>query len=274
MADSALHYDAGGGGPPLLLIHGHPFDRRMWEPQLRGLSDAFRVVAPDLPGYGRSPRTEGTVPMRRLADAVLALIGDLGLGRPVVAGLSMGGLVAMELVIAHPERIAGVALCATTAQPVTDEEARRRRASADEMEAEGMLRVTLEMAGRLFGPRARRDPDLVSFVVDMMLHAPPSGAAAAVRGRAERPDYRPLLRGLTVPALVVAGDSDPYAPEPVVEELVGALRSPTVFRLPGVGHLPNLEAPEAFNAALRSFAAEALDRPASTPTTTPTKGAG
>jgi 3-oxoadipate enol-lactonase len=258
MAAEQLHYDARGDGPPLVLVHGHPFDRRMWAPQLSGLAGDFRVVACDLPGYGRSPRTAGTVSMRELADAVIGLIEALALRRPVVAGLSMGGLVAMELVIARPDLVAGVALCATTAQPATAEEARRRRESADELEAGGTLALALEMAGRLFGPRARRDPDLVSFVIDMMLHAPPSGAAAAVRGRAQRPDYRPLLRRSTMPALVVAGDSDPYAPEPVVAELVGSLPNPTVVRLAGVGHLPNLEAPDAFNAALRSFAARVM----------------
>jgi pimeloyl-ACP methyl ester carboxylesterase len=183
----------------------------------------------------------------------------LGLKRPVVVGLSMGGLIAMELALTRPREISGVALCATTAQAVTAQEARERRARAAEIEAEGMLGPALEMAGRLFGPRARRDADLVAFVMGMMLHAPPAGAAAALRARAERPDYAALLPGLAVPSLVIAGDGDTYAPEPVVEQLVGALPSPRVVRLPGVGHLPNLEAPKAFAAALAEFAGEVAD---------------
>jgi 3-oxoadipate enol-lactonase len=86
-------------------------------------------------------------------------------------------------------------------------------------------------------------------VLSMMLRTSPSGAAAALRGRAERPDYCALLPGLQVPALVIAGDHDPYADENVVAELP----HPNVVRLPGTGHLPNLEAPAAFDRAVHDF---------------------
>jgi 3-oxoadipate enol-lactonase len=185
---------------------------------------------------------------------VLALADRLGIGRFAVAGLSMGGLVAMELGLRAPGRVAGVALVATTAAPVTDAEAAERRATADRIERDGILDLALDMASKLFGPAARRNPDIVQPIVSLMLRTPPAGAAAAVRGRAERPDYSTLLRGLTAPALVIAGDHDAYADEAVVAQLVGALPAPKVVRLAGVGHLPNLEAPAAFDAALRAFA--------------------
>jgi pimeloyl-ACP methyl ester carboxylesterase len=164
----------------------------------------------------------------------------------------------MELGLRHPDRVAGVALVATTAAPVTAAEADDRRAAADRIERDGILDLALDMAGKLFGPVARRDPAIVEPVVSMMLRTSPAGAAAALRGRAERPDYATLLRGLTVPALVVAGDHDAYADEAVVAQLVGALPAPEVVRLPGTGHLPNLEAPAAFDAALGAFVARVL----------------
>jgi pimeloyl-ACP methyl ester carboxylesterase len=109
------------------------------------------------------------------------------------------------------------------------------------------------MAGKLFGPAARQRPDIVEPVISMMLRTPPAGAAAALRGRAERPDYSSLLRGLRVPAMVIAGDHDRYADESVIAQLVGALPEPEVVRLPGTGHMPNLEDPDAFNAAVAAF---------------------
>lgn len=252
----SLAHDDRGSGPAVVLIHGHPFDRRMWAPQLDALADRLRVVAPDLPGYGESPPgPEPVMTMRALADAVLGLMDDRGIDRATVAGLSMGGLVAMELALAHPDRVAGVVLAATTAAPVDAAEAQAREAQARTLEREGTLPLALEMAGRLFGPAARRDPDLVGGVLTMMLHAQPAGAAAALRGRARRPDYAALLGGLQVPALVIAGDHDGFADETVVDQLVSALPDPTVERLPGVGHLPNLEAPDRFDAALLAFVA-------------------
>jgi 3-oxoadipate enol-lactonase len=118
------------------------------------------------------------------------LLDDLGVDRAVVVGLSMGGLVAMELALRHSERLLGTVFAATTAAPVTPEEAARRRAVADDLERNGMLAHAFGMAGKLFGPSARRDPDLVESVFGMMVHTSPEGAAAALRGRAERPATR------------------------------------------------------------------------------------
>jgi len=254
MSHDLLGHDEAGEGPALVLLHGHPFDRRMWAPQLRSLSTDFRVLAPDLPGYGASPPRGRTVSMGELAEAVVRFADALDVPRAIVVGLSMGGLVAMELALRAPDRVDGVVLAATTAAPVTPTEATQRRETADRLERDGMLDLALEMAAKLFGPAARRNPGIVAPVLSMMLHAPPAGAAAALRGRAERPDYRALLPGLGVPSLVVAGDHDGYADEAVVAELVAALPDPDVVRLPGSGHLPNLEAPADFDAAVRGFA--------------------
>src|SRR5437660_6984016 len=115
-----LAYDDSGSGAAVVLIHGHPFNRTMWAPQIQPLVTAgFRIVAPDLRGYGDSAVTEGTVAMRELADDVSGLIAHLEIKRAAVIGLSMGGLVAMELVLANPARFWAIGLVATTAAPVS-----------------------------------------------------------------------------------------------------------------------------------------------------------
>lgn len=246
-------YDDRGTGDAMLFVHGHPFDRRMWGPQLDALQDELRVVALDLPGYGGSPPRGTTITMRELATAAIELLDDLQIERATVVGLSMGGLVAMELGLGWPDRVDGLVLAATTAAPVTPEEAEHRRDLADRVEREGPLALVVEMAARLFGPVARHDPELLRAVLDMMVSTPPGGAAAALRGRAERPDYATLLQELTVPALVVAGRHDAYAAGGVTEQLIGALPDPDVVHFEQSGHLPNLEEPERFNAVVRSF---------------------
>lgn len=115
-----LAYDERGEGDVVVLVHGHPFDRTLWAPQLAGLASDLRVLAPDPPGYGQSPVRAGTVIMRELADAVLELLDALEVKRSTIVGLSMGGLVAMELALARPARVHGVVLAATTATAVTD----------------------------------------------------------------------------------------------------------------------------------------------------------
>ena len=114
-----------------------------------------------------------------------------------------------------------------------------------------MVPVAETMGPRLFGP----DPGeaLTAQITEMMLATNPLGAAAALRGRAQRPDYRPILRSLRISSFVCTGDHDGYSTAEVTSELVGCLRDPEVVLLKDVGHLPNLEQADAFNDHLLAF---------------------
>src|SRR6201986_2556984 len=147
-----LAHDDVGDGPVVVLLPGHPFNRGMWAPQLTALRDRFRVIAPDLRGYGDSPVTPGTVPMAQLAADVGHLLDAKGITTAALAGLSMGGLVVMELAAAQPHRWWAYAFIATTAQRGTADEQQARRASARTMEEQGMRPVAEQMAERLLGP--------------------------------------------------------------------------------------------------------------------------
>ena len=251
-----LAHDDAGDGPAVVLIHGHPFNRTMWAPQLAALRDRFRVIVPDLRGYGDSPVTPGTVPMAQLAADVSHLLDRKEIATAALVGLSMGGLVVMELAAAQPDRWRAYAFVATTAARSTPEERAARLASARTLDEQGMRPVAEEMAARLFGPDAA--PELKAAIMAMMLATNPAGAAAAVRGRAERPDYQPVLPTLRAPALVCTGDHDSYSTAEITRELAGCLPDPEVVLLAGVGHLPNLEQPDEFNQHLLSFLTRAL----------------
>jgi pimeloyl-ACP methyl ester carboxylesterase len=248
-----LAYDDSGTGECVVLIHGHPFDRTLWQPQLVALRDDFRVVAPDLRGFGRSPVTEHLVTMRELAADIEELLGNLGIGRAAVVGLSMGGLVTMELAVSQPERYWAIGLVATTMEPPTSAERAGRRERADAVERDGIQVLVDYMHAGVYGPDC---PEAVRTRVDAMMSATPlAGAAAALRGRAERPDYRALLSGINIPALVCAGSADPWSNATVTAEIVAHLEHPELMLIDGVGHLPNLEAQDEFNDILRAFLA-------------------
>jgi pimeloyl-ACP methyl ester carboxylesterase len=246
-----LAYDDVGKGPVVVLIHGHPFNRSMWAPQLTALRERYRVIAPDLRGYGASPVTAGTVTMAQLAADVSHLLDEAGIATAALVGLSMGGLIVMELAAAEPQRWWAFGFIATTAQPVTASETAARQASARTVEEQGMRPLAEEMSARLFGPEPGEE--LTGTIMAMMLATSPSGAAAAIRGRAERPDYRPILDSLRARSLVCAGDHDAYSTAQVTSKLASCLRDPEVVILDGVGHLPNLERPGDFNERLLSF---------------------
>jgi pimeloyl-ACP methyl ester carboxylesterase len=257
----AIAYEERGTGTTLVLLHGHPFNRSMWMSQIEALSTEFRVLTLDLPGYGDSPPRSDPMTMRAFADSVIELLDRVGVQDAIVIGLSMGGLVAMELGLGYASRVNGLVLAATTAAPVADGEVEARSAKAALAMDRGMLPLAAEMITNLFGPSAARDHSMVLRIFAMMLASSPSGAAAALRGRAQRPDYSRLLRSLTVPALVISGTHDAYAPEPVVQQLLDALPDAELVRFSDSGHLPNLEEPDRFNDAVRQFAARVSDRP-------------
>jgi 3-oxoadipate enol-lactonase len=246
-----LAYDDAGSGHCVVLIHGHPFDRTLWEPQVAALSDSFRVLVPDLRGFGQSPVTPGSVTMRELAADIEELLDDLGIESAAAVGLSMGGLVTMELAAARPERYWAIGLVATTVEPPAPHDRLTRFQRADAVERDGMPVLVNYMHSGLYGPAC---PPAIRARVDAMMSAiSPAGAAAALRGRADRPDYRPMLARLDIPALVCGGSADPWSDDVVIADIAACLKHPEVMVIDGVGHLPNLEAERDFNDALRAF---------------------
>src|SRR5687768_13865152 len=114
--DGQLHYFDTGRGTPLLLVHGFPLDHTMWQVQIDGLAERYRVIAPDLRGFGQSSVTQGLVTMQRMADDIAELLSGIKLSEPVVfCGLSMGGYVAWQFALRHRQRLARLILCDTRA---------------------------------------------------------------------------------------------------------------------------------------------------------------
>ncbi|MFE1443023.1 alpha/beta fold hydrolase [Streptomyces sp. NPDC058739] len=232
---------------PLVLIHGHPFDRTMWAPQIETFSAERRVIAPDLRGYGASPVVPGITPLPRFAQDVRDLLDELEVDTFVLGGLSMGGQIAMACLELFGDRVRGLLLADTTAAPETEEGRVARNAMAERLLREGMRGYADEVLERMVAPYA--DAGVKAHVHRMMTATDPRGAAAALRGRAERSDYRPLLARTTVPSLVVVGADDTYTPLPDAPTLPNA----TLQVIPDAAHLPTLECPAAFNRALAAL---------------------
>ncbi|MFJ9345263.1 alpha/beta fold hydrolase [Streptomyces sp. NPDC101237] len=252
-----LAYDDSGPHParvPLLLIHGHPFDRTLWDPQRAAFAASRRVVVPDLRGYGASPVTPGLVPLARFAADLEDLLDALDVRTCVVAGLSMGGQIAMECwTRLGADRVRGLVLADTFPAPETPEGVRARNAMADRLLREGMRGYADEVLEKMVAPGAA--PEVKTHIHRMMTRTDPEGAAAALRGRAERPDYRTVLAKVTVPALVVVGADDAYTPVSDAEEMHALLPDAALRVIGAAAHLPNLERPREFNRALAEFLA-------------------
>jgi cystathionine beta-lyase/cystathionine gamma-synthase/pimeloyl-ACP methyl ester carboxylesterase len=261
-AEVDVGYDDTGSGPPVVLVHGHPFDRSMWYPQVAYLaSRGYRAIAPDLRGYGESTVVAGKTTLDVFARDIAGLLDHLEVPAAVLCGLSMGGQIVLEFTRLFPKRVTAVVLADTSAPADTQAGAALRRASADRVLAEGMAGYAAEVLPKMISPQTlRRRPDVAAHVSGMMRGTAPAGAAAALRGRAERPDYVAMLSDLACPALVLVGSDDEFTPLADARLLADGIPSATLTVIPDAGHMPNLEQPAAFNHALGRFLA-GHDRP-------------
>jgi len=243
-----------GTGDPLVLLHAFPLNGRMFEAQMAAFSSDRRVVAPDYPGFGRSPRTPAQPDVRYYAEAVRSLLDRLGLERVVLGGVSMSGYVAFECMRLFPERASALVLANTRPDPDTDEARETRKEMALRVAQEGVEVLAELQMDRLLAPATREnDQDLVERVRAMILENSPDGAVAALGAMRERPDSTPLLAEIAVPTLVVGGEEDSISSPEVMARMAERIPDSRHVSLPRSGHLSNLEAPEEFDAALKAF---------------------
>jgi pimeloyl-ACP methyl ester carboxylesterase len=248
-----IAYERAGAGPPLLLLHGYVGDgSTLWRRQLDGLCDQFTVVAWDAPGAGGSSDPPESFGMAGYADCLAAFVEGLGLGRAHVAGLSFGGALALALYRRHRAIPATLILASAYAgwggslpAEVAEQRLRQALVLADLSPEEfvGALLPTMFSDGT---PQESVDAFGAS-----MLAFHPAGFRAMARASAE--DLRDVLPRIKVPTLLVYGDKDVRAPRTVAEGLHAAIAGSTLVLLPDTGHVCNIEAPEVFNRAVRSF---------------------
>jgi pimeloyl-ACP methyl ester carboxylesterase len=263
LGDVTIAYDDFGlrsAGTAILLVHGHPFDRSMWRPQAERLArDGHRVITPDLRGYGESEVIPGKTGLDVFAHDLIGLADHLGLRHFVLGGLSMGGQIVMQTVRDHPDRVSALLLADTFPGLDTLEARQARIGTADRITREGMAGYAAELLPKMISPETvRTRPDVAEHVSRMMRDAPPEGAAAALRGRAERPDYTEGLTKIAVPALVVVGSEDEFTPVPDAELMHRLIPGSALAVIDGTGHLPNLEREAEFDDAFGDFL-KALD---------------
>jgi pimeloyl-ACP methyl ester carboxylesterase len=259
-----LGYSDTGSGSPVLLVHGFPLNRSMWEPQLGMLRERARVIVPDLRGFGASEAgPPGPLTMDQHADDLDALLDALEVREPVVfCGLSMGGYIAFSFWRRHRERVAAFVLADTRATPDGQEERERRLAMADEVERSGSPQAALDlMLPRLFAPSLWQGAPARELVRAMVASTPARSIADGARGVAARPDSLDVLPGVEVPALVIVGEHDLITPPAESRAMVERLPNARLEVIPQAGHMANFENTDAFNEALAGFLSTLGSRP-------------
>jgi 3-oxoadipate enol-lactonase len=242
-----------GGATPIVFLHGVGSDKSVWHPQLAHFGKSRRTVAFDYPGYGDSdPAPEGTA-RDDYASAIISAMHELGIDRAHVCGLSLGGVVAIAIHQAAPERCASLVLADTfIVHPDGQAIYERSLAGSRDLPAMAEARVDFLLA-QPANPEVRRE------VVETMSRIDP--AAYCIGAEAVwLADQRDHVAEITVPTLVICGDEDQPTPPELSRELHEAIAGSRLEMIRNAGHLTNLEQPDVFNSAVERFLAQVEQR--------------
>jgi pimeloyl-ACP methyl ester carboxylesterase len=249
-----MAYDDVGSGPPVVLLHGYPFNRSMWREQAESLSASNRVITPDLRGLGETSASADATTMYEMAEDVAALLDKLEIRRVITGGLSMGGYVALAFYRRFPLRVRALLLADTRPQADT-EEARRSRAEQEKIILrDGMEAIADSFLTKVLAPATLSErAEVVARVRRMITTTDPQGAVAALRAMAARPDHTDFLPTIFPPTLIMVGSQDKLTPPADAELMHREIRGARLHIIDGAAHLSNIERPAEFNRALADF---------------------
>ena len=240
------------GGQPTVLIHPAGLDLTYWDAQVAALKGGCDVVAFDLPGHGRSPALGEGWTFELLNRTLLALLAEVGGGPAHLVGISVGGMIAQSFALAHPSRVASLALIGTASEfPDAARTGMRERAAR--LRAGGMGVVIEETMKRWFTPETMRErPDLIDRTTKTLLSDDAQTHAQlweAVSGL----NLTARLAELDLPTLILVGDADPSCPPSAARLIQTRIRGARLAVLPATSHMAILESPGLINAHLTSF---------------------
>ncbi|MFL2871365.1 MAG: alpha/beta fold hydrolase [Pirellulaceae bacterium] len=249
------YVDTGGEKPVLLLVHGFPLDHSMWQYQLSGLASDYRIIAPDLRGFGATAKGSKPLSIRTHADDLAALLDALAIRSPITfCGLSMGGYVGWQFLAHHYSRVHNIIMCDTRAADDDEVTARARQLMAGKVLTEGSQLAADGMIPKLFADATYSDkPDLVESTRKVILNTSPVVISETQIELSQRIDARSLLTDFDLPALLICGEQDQISRASEMKEIAVTLPKGEFQEVPGAGHMAPLEDPDTVNGMIRDF---------------------
>lgn len=246
--------DRGNGKVPVIFIHGFPFDKKMWHPQMQFLSKSNRTIAYDIRGYGGSDAGKQNVSIGLFADDLINFMDALEISKAIVCGLSMGGYILMNAASIYPQRFEAIILSDTQCIPDSPE-AKEARTKLISRIADGNIpEFTDSWINKIFTSESlEHKPDIVRQVRETILSTSKETLIGTLKALAERPDLCAHLSNISIPALIVCGEDDIVTPPVQSEYLFRHIANAKMQLIKGAGHLSNLEQPDEFNRRVFDF---------------------
>ena len=238
----------------IVFIHAFPFCNRMWDKQAEALQQSFRIVAPDLRGFGYSEPGDGLFTIDTHVSDLISVIDSLQLEKPIVCGLSMGGYIVLRALELYQPKFKGAILADTKAEADTNpfkvkrfEQIQMIRNGQREQFTDNFIKIALSEKNY------SEKPELVEFLKKMAGWQKDQAIMSALLTMAGRTDTTEFLEKIDLPLLVIAGKDDRLTPPEYSKIIYGKTKNSEIKIIPDSGHLPNLENPDEFNKAILDF---------------------
>lgn len=244
-----IFYRMEGQGQPIILIHGYPLNDNLFKNQLRKLSQHYKVITPDLPGFGHSEANGDDATLQMYAKAMFGLMDKLGIQKAVIGGHSMGGMTAIEMYKMHPERFDGLILIDTAAiaAPLPRKMLWKGYAQLGQQSDHDKV-MTMLLPGEMLSDHTRmHKKQIVREAKQMIREASENGIVGGGKALANRPDNSDVLSDVDVPTLIIVGSEDPITPIAIAKKMHNAIDDSQLAIIKGGSHLAVLEKPQQAN---------------------------
>jgi 3-oxoadipate enol-lactonase len=251
------YYDS-GSGRPLLFLHSFGHTKTMWLPQLNHfLQKGYRVIAPDIRGYGESTYIRANYNVTALADDIVSFVELLHIRNPVIVGISMGGYIALDIEERYPELLGALVLSNTKAEADTEEIKGRRRAQILVLEKGGVGQFVETSAPRRLSRKTLDEkPWVLDFVKMLNLSVRSEVLVSTLEAMMEKKDYTIMLPKIKKPVLITFGTEDVLIPKTAAPMMHEKISGSELVSIEGTGHVSNLENSSQYSSTLDAFLSE------------------
>jgi len=240
--------------PTIIFIHGFPFNKSMWEPQMEALKQNYRVIAYDIRGHGDSDAGNENYSIDLFSNDLLFFMDALDIEKPILCGLSMGGYIALNAIGKFPEHFAGLVLSDTQCLSDTPDTREKRMKAIEIINTNGVEKYAEESLKNLFAPQSfTTKKKEISDIRNMILQTSKQSLSYTLFALSERKGTCSKLQDIEVPVLILVGKEDKITPPIAAKMMHEKIQGSLLKIIEDAGHVANLENPSEFNDQVNRF---------------------
>jgi 3-oxoadipate enol-lactonase len=248
--------DFGKGETPIIFVHGFPFDKSSWQPQIDFLRKTNRVIAYDIRGFGKSTAGHDKITIRLFADDLIKFMDTLSIKKAIVCGLSMGGYILLNAVHQYPEKFKAIILSDTQCIADSAEAKDKRTQTVTKIKTKGLHEFADGFIENIFCQESKDNKkELVESIRNTILNTPPQTITDTLIALAQRTETCSALQQITLPVLLLCGSEDKITPVVQAEFMHRNISNSSLQIISNAGHMANIEQPEVFNKYIIEFIA-------------------